>query len=190
MVAVQGTLRSPNCLILTEAYLGDFKMAKEEVNMNAPEQQEATETKAQPIINKKMVTVIAKALAAQLPGSLYHNGWFYVGKNNPAYEAGKLTFVLAVEPCVSQDDVLDTWRRPLTWLLQQVKKDNTLQSKYLETYARLFRERQPGRCIYTLQFSERCLDTLDMMVAVPEGIEILDPGASNSSTPEGDGSIC
>lgn len=164
-------------------------MAKEEINMSAPEQQEQQEIKAQPIINKKMVTVIAKALSMQLPGCLYHNGWFYVGKQNSAYEAGKLTFMLAVEPCVSQDDVLETWRKPLTWLLRQVKKDNSLESKYLETYGKLFRERQPGRVIYTLQFSERCLDTLDEMVAIPEGIEINDPSASNS-TPEGDGSIC
>lgn len=166
-------------------------MAKEEIDMNASaEQQEQQETvKAQPIINKKMVTVIAKALSTQVPGVLYHNGWFYVGRNNAAYESGKLTFVLAVEPSVSQNDVLDTWRKPLTWLLQQVKKDNTLQSKYLETYAKLFRERQPGRIIYTLQFSERCLDTLDMLVAVPEGVEINDP-ASATTAPEGDGTIC
>lgn len=167
-------------------------MAKEEINMNAPaEQQEQQEfVKAQPIINKKMVTVCAKALSMQLPGVLYHNGWFYAGRNNAAYEAGKLTFVLAVEPCVSQSDVLDTWRKPLTWLLRQERKDNSLESKYLETYAKLFRERQPGRVIYTLQFSERCLDTLDMQVAVPEGIEINDPNAANSSANEGDGTIC
>lgn len=164
-------------------------MAKEEVNMTAPEHEEQQEAKAQPIVNRKMITTCAKALSMQLPGVLYRGGWFYVGRNNAAYESGKLTFVIAVEPSVSQCDVLDTWRKPLTWLLQQVKKDNTLESKYLETYAKLFRERQPGRVIYTLQFSERCLDTLDMMVAVPEGVEINDPSANNN-TVEGDGTIC
>lgn len=165
-------------------------MAKEEISMTttAPEKEQET-VKANPIINKKMVTAIAKALSCQLPGSLYHNGWFYVGRNNAAYEAGKLTFMLAVEPSVTQEEVLNTWRQPLTWLLHQEKKDNTLKSQYLETYARLFRERQPGRVIYTLQFAERCLDTLDMLVAVPEGIEINDPNKDNNQ-PEGDGKIC
>lgn len=163
-------------------------MAKEEISMTTAPEKEQETVKASPIINKKMVTAIAKALSCQLPGSLYHNGWFYVGRTNAAYEAGKLTFMLAVEPSVSQEDVLNTWRQPLTWLLRQESKDNSLESKYLEKYARLFRERQPGRVIYTLQFAERCLDTLDMMVAVPEGIEINDP--NNNSEPEGDGKIC
>lgn len=164
-------------------------MAKEEINMNAPEQQEQREVKAEPIINKKMVNVCAKALSMQLAGCLYRGGWFYIGKNNSSYEAGKLTFVIAVEPSVTQEDVLDTWRQPLTWLLRQEKKDNSLTSHYLEKYGKLFRERQPGRVIYTLQFPERCLDTLDMAVAVPEGIEINDPNA-NSNANEGDGTIC
>lgn len=168
-------------------------MAKEEVNLNAPEAEAAAQEaviKAEPIINRKMVNVCAKALSMKLPGCLYRGGWFYIGKNNAAYEANKLTFVLAVEPHVSQEDVLDTWRQPLNWLIREVKKDNSLVSKYLETYGRLFRERQPGRCIYTLQFPEKCIDTLDMMVAIPEGVEITDPNASSNNANEGDGSIC
>ena len=165
-------------------------MAKEEIKMDAPEQQEQATVKAEPIVNRKMVNICAKYLSTQLSGCLYRGGWFYIGKNNSAYEAGKLTFVLAVEPCVTQEDVLNTWRQPLTWLLRQEKKDNSLTSRYLETYGKLFRERQPGRVIYTLQFPERCLDTLDMAVAVPEGIEINDPNASNNNPDGGDGSIC
>lgn len=165
-------------------------MAKEEINMNAPaEQQEQQEfVKAEPIINKRMLMDCAKALGAQLAGSLYRNGWFYVPEKNSAYEKGKLTFMLATEPSVTVEQVLGTWREPFNWLLREVKKDNTLVSKYLETYARLFKERQPGRINWTLQFSERCMETLETKVAIPTGIEIVDP---NQAVPdEGDGSIC
>lgn len=162
-------------------------MAKEEVNMEEPAK-EAAELKAEPIINKRMLMDCAKALGAQLAGSLYRNGWFYVPEKNASYEKGKLTFMLATEPSVTVEQVLGTWREPFNWLLREVKKDNTLVSRYLETYARLFKERQPGRINWTLQFSERCMETLETKVAIPEGIEIKDP---QQSVPEGgDGSIC
>ena len=161
-------------------------MAKEEVTLEGTAEEAAA--KPEPIVNKRMVTTVAKALSIQLPGCLYHGGWFYVGERNAAFEKGKLTFVLAVEPSVSQADVLKTWHDPLTWLLRQVKKDNKAESTYLKTYAKLYRERQPGRVIYTLQFPDRCLDTLDAMVAIPEGVEIADE--NKAVIPEGDGSIC
>ena len=164
-------------------------MAKEEVNMN---ESEATEKEAaaqpQAIVNKRMLMDVARVLGAQLAGSLYRNGWFYIPERNTAYEKGKLSFQLATEPSVTKDEVLNTWREPFNWMLREVKKDNTLTSKYLETYARLYRERQPGRINWLLQFPDRCMETLEYKIAIPEGIEIAD---SNQTMPEnGDGSIC
>ena len=163
-------------------------MAKEEINMETAAVAAAPETETKPVVNQRMLMDIAKALSIQLAGVLYKNGWFYVPQKNAAYESGKLSFVLATEPSVTANEVLSTWRQPFDWYLRQVKKDNSLTSKYLETYGRLFKERQPGRINWTLQFSEKCMETLEAKVAIPEGIEIIDPQQNVPS--EGDGSIC